>query len=862
MFQELLGGLRNRITVWGTRVVAGGNRPELLNGAAFAEGESDLHQALQVQAAELAQTTAALEIEKRRLQLVLEGTRLGLWEWNVLTGQTAFDERWAEIIGYTPTELAALDMEQLATCHPDDEYRCSEGIQALLAGEAEYYDVEVRMRHRDGRWLWIRDRGSIVERTASGEPLRMAGTHEDVTELALAREALRQERGRLRATIDGQMDAAVLLDPDRNSQRQTLDFALVEANARACEELGVDYGTLIGTPLSAVAPEPLLSVWLRVLDDVVRTGEPLAVDDLPDPRRPGCFVDVRAVRVGTGVSVTWRDVTERRTAAARLAAAEQHFRLLADNAQDVILLLTTDGEISWVSPSVTSTLGYLPGEFVGPVADMPVHADDTDALLRAVRDTAESGRTMRLRVRLGRSTGEYRWISATLGRASDAAGATVGLIGSLQDIHEQVLAEQAVVAARRRFTTMFRQHDAVMLLVEPESGRIVDANVAAEQFYGYSREQMQSLSMAEIAQLPAAQVLTMARQALAGESNANIVSHSLADGRARVVEVHSSPIEDGDQVLLFSIVRDVTEDLAARQGLAKSEAQFRLISENSMDVVLHSRAGVVEWVSTSLTPMLGWEAQDWIGRPLADLMPATEFSRLQEDLDRVATLGTSVNRFQIRAKGEVLHWIETHSRIFTDEWGFADGVVTSFRTIDSEVAAEQELRRRAELDNLTGILNRTEGLHRLERVLRDAERAASQLAVLFCDVDNFKGVNDSLGHGAGDELLRQVVDRITSVLGVDHLVARVGGDEFLVVLAGVPDMTSAFDLADQMRRRVAEPMQISGHQVAVTLSVGSTLAVPGEDVEDVVQRADAAMYEAKKSGRNRVVAAETGSHES
>jgi len=125
----------------------------------------------------------ALTKEKERLRQVLEGTRAGTWEWNVRTGETVFNERWAEIVGYTLDELRPLSIETWASlCHPEDLEKSGELLRRHFSGELDYYESECRMRHKSGRWVWVQDRGKVVERDENGEPVRMTGTHIDVTE--------------------------------------------------------------------------------------------------------------------------------------------------------------------------------------------------------------------------------------------------------------------------------------------------------------------------------------------------------------------------------------------------------------------------------------------------------------------------------------------------------------------------------------------------------------------------------------------------------------------------------------------------------------------------------------------------------
>ncbi|MCF8527035.1 MAG: EAL domain-containing protein [Candidatus Nanopelagicales bacterium] len=148
--------------------------------------------------------------ERARLELAMAGTRLGLWDWDMVSGQTVFNERWAEIVGYTLDELQPTTIETwMAFAHPDDLAGSNAAIQAHTAGDADHYDVEARMRHRDGHWVWVHDRGQIVERADDGTPLRMVGTHEDITERVERERSLREAGSIFRNSLEGiaMMDA-------------------------------------------------------------------------------------------------------------------------------------------------------------------------------------------------------------------------------------------------------------------------------------------------------------------------------------------------------------------------------------------------------------------------------------------------------------------------------------------------------------------------------------------------------------------------------------------------------------------------------------------------------------------------------
>lgn len=169
------------------------------------------------------------------------------------------------------------------------------------------------------------------------------------------------------------------------------------------------------------------------------------------------------------------------------------------------------------------------------------------------------------------------------------------------------------------------------------------------------------------------------------------------------------------------------------------------------------------------------------------------------------------------------------------------------------VEAHQQLERMSRLDTLTGLVNRAETLARLEAALNDSRRPGRELGVLFCDVDKFKLINDGWGHEAGDAVLWGLAERISHCLRHGDTVGRIGGDEFLVLLPGLHSPDEVTQIAEKILARMVEPIWHDGTALTVQLSIGATLAVPGESVAETTSRADAAMYQAKHRGGNTVM---------
>jgi diguanylate cyclase (GGDEF)-like protein/PAS domain S-box-containing protein len=252
--------------------------------------------------------------------------------------------------------------------------------------------------------------------------------------------------------------------------------------------------------------------------------------------------------------------------------------------------------------------------------------------------------------------------------------------------------------------------------------------------------------------------------------------------------------------------------------------------------------------------MLGWQPEEWMGRAMS------EFGH-PDDLDTVVAAreemlsGTSVvMRIRIKDRSGVFHWAEVHSRLYINAEGNIDGIQSSMRTIDKEVQAEQDLERRARYDDLTGVFKRDEAIARLSDVTSHRRVPGTEAAALFIDIDGFKHVNDTYGHAAGDAVLETLTVRIREIVRASDTIARMGGDEFVVILDGIHDIHEARAVAEKIRLAAARPVATATGAVDMTVSIGVTLTTSLESADQVIARADAAMYQAKNGGRDRIVA--------
>lgn len=419
---------------------------------------------------------------------------------------------------------------------------------------------------------------------------------------------------------------------------------------------------------------------------------------------------------------------------AAVAESEQRYRLLAENASDIVWRLDADGVMVWVSPAVESVLGWEPKQLLGTHVRDLVHPDDQGDTASWTAKILEGEVPPPLESRWQAADGSYRWLSLHARRIADSDGSMNGLIVGMRDIHEEVLARAA----------LDRSQNLLRLAIDgaPQGMAVAGLDLSFRQ-------------------------VNPALCTMLGRDQEWMLSHSVRD-------------------VVFP--EDFEADLAGRSKLRDGA-----VEKNIQECRWRKSDGSIVWVLHS-TGLLR-DAQN---------NPLFYVSHIQDNTE-AHKLGA-------------------------------------------------ELAFRASHDPLTGLTNRDKLEERIATALNFKQRRGGAAGLLFCDLDYFSSVNSTYGHAAGDEVLRMVAQRMTSVLRADDIVTRIGGDEFVVVLAQVYDMPAAATVAEKLRAAISEPMQIDEtHVTTTTMSIGVALADPDIDAHRLLRNADAAMYEAKNAGRNRVV---------
>lgn len=683
-------------------------------------------------------------------KLALEGSGVGVWDWNLATGDHAHSARWEEMLGFAAGEVEVGHAAFAALVHPDDLDMVQVALKNYLDGVCPDYAVDFRMRCKDGSWKWVMSRGTVVQRDANGQTTRMIGTHTDISERKRAEDALRalnaelQENSLLLQTTLTSIGQGILLfDVDQRVRK---------FNPRVCE--------LLDLPIALLSSRPTEQ---ELVNFQLQRG-----DFGPDAQ----LVDIEAradlINASYGATHTLPRHYLRQTPDARTLEVRTQF-------------LPQGGKVRTFT--------------------------DVSAYVRVEAD----------RQRLNQLLDATQTIARVGGWERDFVTGTV-------------------------FWT-----EGVYRILEVSAQEFTPGDMASTQrfFSPEARDQIRPIQPEH--------------------SDATLTTHDMelemVTGTGRPIWVRfkgTTTWNQGQALKRTSVLQDITERKLAEKLAQENEDRWKLALESTGDGVWdwHIQAGT-EFFSKRLLQMCGYGDADLHSRPEEfdnrthpDDLEHLELARLDHFEGRTATYQSER---RIMCKDGTWKWVLSRGMVISRD---ADGkpvrMIGTFTDMTNRRESEALIRQQAYFDALTGLPNRRMMRDRLEQEIKKSKRDNHQLALLFIDLDHFKEVNDTLGHDRGDQLLIEAGQRIQSCVRQSDTVARMGGDEFTVILAELPGSSHLEGILQKILHALEAVFQLGAEQVFVSASIGITMyPTDATEIEDLFKNADQALYVAKGAGRNR-----------
>ncbi len=461
-----------------------------------------------------------------------------------------------------------------------------------------------------------------------------------------------------------------------------------------------------------------------------------------------------------------------------------------------------------------------------------------------------------------------RPVNPTLRQSVETLASTVSLALESAVLTENLLRRRS----ERRFRALVENSSDIVLVVDSER-QITFSSPAAHRLLGLSEKSLLGSHPARWVHAddwPALARILETSAPRHHESDSVEVRIRHVDGSHRWFEIRTRDLEHDPEIQgLVVTAREVSDRKATEQRLAASEARFRALVQSSSDVVaVVGDNGCFTYVSPAVSEMLGYRPEELEGTPAMALVAPEDIRAFQATYPELSQprwptgdLTTSRVETQLRHRTGELRTVDVTVTDMRAEPAVG-GIVLNARDITVRKALEADLRFQALHDTLTGLANRTMFTQQTASALRVATHPET-VGALFIDLDDFKTVNDSLGHAVGDQLLQEVSTRLVTSLSREDVAARLGGDEFAVLVVDSPDQSGVVALAERVLELIAQPYRIQGRDIRVTASIGIAFAdEDGVDAEVLLRSADVAMYLAKDRGKSRYAVFEAHMHDS
>jgi diguanylate cyclase (GGDEF)-like protein/PAS domain S-box-containing protein len=803
----------------------------------------------------------ALRASEQLLSATFSQAGVGIFVTSLDSRYLDVNRKYCEMLGYSRDELIGMSIR--AVNRPEDIEHVLANRARMLSGEWQHASHERQVRRKDGTLMWVGHSTTLV-RDPEGKPHHFITVAEDISVRKRAEERVGAERTLLRAVVDAMPERIYVKDREGRFLLQ---------NATNLKVRGItDHDEIVGKTVFDIFPHDLAE-RLEAEDRAVMDSGAALLNREGQTFFSGTGDGLREVRWHVtskvplrdkegrvfGLVGVNRDITDRKRMEEALRESEDRYRNLFELAP-LPLIVIDDAALAILAVNQTALekYGYSREDFMGmTILDLQYEAD-RESVARELgdRDPARPALFQRRHVT---KSGEVIFAEVTA-RPLSFHGRQARIL-LINDVSERMRAESALRESEERFRATFEQAAVGMALrdVDPHNPRWMRVNQKLCDILGYSKEELLSLSSIEVTP-PGDRELSIEHNSklLRGEVTAysREKRYLRKDGQTIWANISLTAVRgaDGAPAHVISIIQDITDRKRTEQALRESEEQFHQLANNIPQIfwICDAQQKSMIYVSPAYERVTGQAIENLRHTPRSWLD-----SVHAEDRDRVRTARMAAGNGNydevfrvVRADGS-MRWVRDRAFPIRDAQGRIYRIAGIAEDITDMRESEERLLYLAHYDNLTSLPNRVLFYDRLKQALSQAKRNQWVTAVMFLDLDRFKNVNDTLGHGAGDLLLRQVSERLAGCVRSGDTVGRLSGDEFAIVLSNLSGPDDASLVAQKIMAMLGKPFNLYGKEVFVSASIGITLfPADSADQDTLIQNADTAMYRAKELGRN------------
>jgi len=713
------------------------------------------------------QMEIALRTSEERWQLALKGSNDGIWDWDIKNQRVFYSSRWKAMRGYGENEMSDRSEEWSSGIHPDDYDRVMAATQAHLRGETEFYAMEYRVRHKDGSYFWIFDRGQAF-RDASGQAVRMSGSHTDITDRKQTEMALQASEERYRQIVETQMEFVI---------RSTPDTTITFANAALCRALGRSLDDMIGLAWDEFVPIaylPSLQAKIAALTPENPTFESINPDYRPNDQLGwtqwislGLFNDQGEL---IEIQSVGRDVTQLRQTEDALRQSEERFRGAFANTAIGMSLVSPEGRFLKTNAALCHFLGYSEAELLDCAFQDVSHPDDLAADLALARQTLEGAIDhYHLEKRFVTKQGEVVWGCLSVSLVRDSQGQPLYYVSQMQDINDRKQAEIQLQYLSERLELALKGAQIGIWEWDVATNRLIwDDRMLAlygicrEDFNGHYQDWAQRVHPEDLEAENEAE-----RKAMAGEQSGDTefrVVHPDGTIRHLIASSFIQRNERGEPKRVAGINIDVTDRKLALQENQRLKERLQFVLSTSPAVLFTCKAGEdygATFISDNVYAVTGFTPADFLedsGFWATHLHPE-DAPRIFADIPRLLERNHHIHEYRFQHQAGHYLWIRAELRLVRDALGTPMEVVGYFADISDRKQAEAELQISRDLHK--AIYNEsTDALFLVDpQTLRTLD--CNQRAVELFEVDDIAELIDIEGrflqrHPFSDEELLEI----------------------------------------------------------------------------------------------------------
>lgn len=750
-----------------------------------------------------------------------------------------------DFVGLHPDDIAPEDADTFSFRGPIDRIRAGEHVPVF---ERQYTKV-------DGAVGFAEINMNLVHDNA-GAPQYLLAVVRDITEKKRIENELRISDERYKSLFDHSSDGVFISD---------LDVRIMSVNQRGAAITGYEVEELIGMKatdlyfpedkndvadkqrkaLSGEIIAPYERVFIRKdgTRGVVEVNLSFVYDSEGKPAYSQNFV---------------RDITEKKRIENELEISDLRYKALFERSVNAVLIFDLEARIVAVNQRATDMTGYTVEEMIGMNVHDLASPEERDQSRQKTR-LFISGEIIDPYERVLLRKDGTRIVAELNGSVVyDSEGLPRYLQSIMLDVTEKKKIEAELKTSDLRYKALFERSSDGVFIFDMDV-RVAAVNQRAADFLGYEIEEMIGMHTHDlVAPEEAERANTKINSVTTGEVIEPYERVFICKDGMRVTgEINATVIYDdeGEPAFLQSIVRDVTEKKNIENELKTSDSRYKALFERSSDAIfIIDRDFRIVTANQRAGDLLGYEVEEMVGMDGHDLSVQEERDQAL-DKANIAVLGEIIDPYErnlIRKDGTQLV-VEINLSVINDAEGDPVFLQSIMRDITHKKELEKQLRFRATHDTLTGLPNRALLYDHLRVQMKQAEDADTLLGVVFIDLDGFKAVNDTFDHARGDMFLVEIANRFKLVLGENDFVSRMGGDEFVFVLAGYAAKDAIQTAVDELLNWIERPYQSIPDSMKISASIGvSVYPGDGDSDEGLIQAADKAMYHIKKHGKNGV----------